>query len=278
MGYSVKWIEKNLGITRDMIRYYEKENLISAKGSRNVNQYRDYSEEEIERIWAIKLLIRIGFSAKEIYALMHDSNFDFDTAIAQKVATLQAKHDEDVICLEFAKTIKMTGLIPTPSTLGCIKFDDFLSYARRTWNYYDDPQIAPFMKTVDTLVSKKSQEWTLDDVEHLVRRVEEIDIETLVHASTFRGYVHLIADMQEFSYDADIVQRVVHLLYNHFVKYNIGPELEGQVSAKVFGKSVAPTFLVGDIASMYEQCFGKEGCLFIAQAIAYYGGYDIEDL
>lgn len=25
MGYSVKWVVENLGITRDMLRYYEKE-------------------------------------------------------------------------------------------------------------------------------------------------------------------------------------------------------------------------------------------------------------
>ena len=28
MGYSVKWVNDNLGITRDMLRYYEKEKLL----------------------------------------------------------------------------------------------------------------------------------------------------------------------------------------------------------------------------------------------------------
>lgn len=35
MGYSVKWVNENLGITRDMLRYYEKENLLSKEETRN---------------------------------------------------------------------------------------------------------------------------------------------------------------------------------------------------------------------------------------------------
>ena len=61
MGYSVKWVVENLGITRDMLRYYEKEKLIPVTETRNPsNKYRDYNEGDIERIWAIKLLIGIG--------------------------------------------------------------------------------------------------------------------------------------------------------------------------------------------------------------------------
>lgn len=113
MGYSVKWVVENLGITRDMLRYYEKEKLLPANESRNpTNKYRDYSDEDIERIWGIKLLIGIGFTAKEINALMNDPDFDFDTAITKKVAELERKHDESLINLEYAKSIKLLGRVP----------------------------------------------------------------------------------------------------------------------------------------------------------------------
>lgn len=158
MGYSVKWVVENLGITRDMLRYYEKEKLLPANESRNpTNKYRDYSDEDIERIWGIKLLIGIGFTAKEIYALMNDPDFDFDTAIAQKVAELERKHDENLIYLEFAKSIKFLGRVPTTSKVGSVKFDDFLEYAHENWNFYDDPRSAPFMQMADTLISKAPQ-------------------------------------------------------------------------------------------------------------------------
>ena len=63
MGYSVKWVVDNLGVTRDMLRYYEKEKLLPPNQDK---KYRNYSDEDIERIWGIKLLIGIGFTAKEI--------------------------------------------------------------------------------------------------------------------------------------------------------------------------------------------------------------------
>ena len=47
MGYSVKWVDEHLGITRDMLRYYEKEKLLPVAETRNpTNKYRDYSEED----------------------------------------------------------------------------------------------------------------------------------------------------------------------------------------------------------------------------------------
>ena len=51
MGYSVKWITENMGITRDMLKYYEKEKLLSVKESRNVtNNHREYNDEDLEKI------------------------------------------------------------------------------------------------------------------------------------------------------------------------------------------------------------------------------------
>jgi len=130
MGYTTKWIKDNLGITIDMIRHYEKEKLIPIEGARNpINNYRDYSEQDVERIWAIKLLIRIGFTVKEIRSFMEDPSFDFESAIDKKVMELEKKHDENVINLQFAKTIKLTGKIPTTLEIGSQRFDDFMKYA-----------------------------------------------------------------------------------------------------------------------------------------------------
>jgi len=182
IGISVKWVLENLGVTRDMLRYYEKEELLSKDRAQNpMNQYRDYSDEDIERIWGIKLLIGIGFSAKEIRAIMSDSSFDFDTAITQKVEELERKHDENVIYLEFAKSIKFLGRIPTTSKIGNLRFDEFLEYVRENWNFYDDPRSASFMKMSDILISKQPQEWNADDVEELRSFIESFDVEGMMY-------------------------------------------------------------------------------------------------
>lgn len=279
MGYSVKWVAENLGITRDMLRYYEKEKLLPSNKSRNpTNKYRDFSDEDIERIWGIKILIGIGFTAKEIYALMNAPDFDSDTAIAQKVAELERKHDEIIINLEFAKSIRLLGRVPTTSKIGSMKFDDFLKYAHENWNFYNDPRSAPFMHMADVLISKAPQEWSPDDVDRMVEVFEKLDAEKMNYLYALHGYFQVISDMRELCYSSDTVQRVVHLLHEYVVSHNTDPELDGNITPQVFAKYTAQLFLGGVIALLYERDYGKEGCLFIAKAIAYYGGYDIDDL
>lgn len=279
MGYSVKWVVDNLGITRDMLRYYEKENLLVSSECRNpTNQYRDYSDEDIEKIWCIKLLISIGFSAKEIYAFMYDASFDFDTAIAKKVAELEKKHDENVICLEFAKTIKLTGRVPTVSKMGNIRFEDFLAYSRDNWNYNDDPRCASLMKFTDKLVQKEQCTWLPEDVKQIINMFEDSDMVETMHLCVLHGYYQVISDMREFGYTSDVVQKVVRLLHEHLIAHNMEPELDGKITSAFIAKYTAPLFLRGDIAVQHRRNYGKEGCLFIAQALAYYGGYDVKDL
>lgn len=275
MGYSVKWVADNLGITRDMLRYYEKEKLLPANENRH---YRDYSAEDIERIWGIKLLRGIGFTAKEIYALMNIPDFDFDTAIAKKVTELERKHEENVIYLEFAKSIKFLGRVPTTSKIGSVKFDDFLAYAHKNWNFYDDPRSAPFMQMADTLISKTPQEWSPDDVERILKMFENFDAEGMMHTYALHGYYQVISDMRDLGYDNDAVQRVVRLLHKYLVEHNTKPELDGKITPQFIAKYTAPFFISGDVAVLHERNYGKEGCLFIAQALAYYGGFALENL
>lgn len=279
MGYSVKWVVENLGITRDMIRYYEKEKLLPDNKSRNpTNKYRDYSDDDIERIWGIKLLIGIGFTAKEIYDLMYNPDFDFDTAIAKKVAELERKHDENLIYLEFAKSIKLLGRVPTTPQIGSVKFNDFLEYVHENWNFYEDPRSAPFMQMADILISKIPQELSPNEVERILEMIENFDAEGMMHTYTLHGYYQVISDMKDLGYNSDVVQRVVRLLHEYLVNHNTKPELDGKITPQFIAKYTAPFFLGGDVAILYEQNYGKEGCLFIAQALAYYGGYDINDL
>ena len=277
MGYSVKWVTENLGITRDMLRYYEKEHLLPDKGMRNpTNKYRDYSEEDIERIWGIKLLIGVGFTAKEIYSLMNDTEYDFDTAIAQKVIELQQKHDENLIYLEFAKSIKFMGRVPTTSKIGSMRFDEFLEYAHENWNFYDDPRSAPFMQLSDALISKEPSDWSPDELERLMDMFG--DTESMMHTFALHGYYQVISDMRELEYSSETVQRVVALLHRYLVDHNTEPELDGKITPQFVAKYTAPFFLEGDVATLHERNYGKDGCLFIAQALAFYGGYNIEDL
>lgn len=279
MGYSVKWVNENLGITRDMLRYYEKENLLSKEETRNpVNKYREYNDEEIEKIWGIKLLIGIGFKAKEIFKLMNDPEFDFYTAITKKVEELERKHDEDILLLELAKSIKMTGCIPNTHEIGSIRFDDFLKYIKENWNFYKDPYLRPVMELSRTIVAKKPDEMNKDEVNSIKKWFENLGVEEITQLCTQNSYLQIIADMKEFGYDSETVQKVVSLLNKHVIEYNKKRENKNAISSPKYMKNMAASFWDSDIATIYEQKFGKEGCIFIARALAYYDGYELEDL
>lgn len=63
MKYTVKWLEDNLGITRKALRNYEAKGLLSSEVSRNpFNNYREYDDEDIDRIWSIKILQSVGYT------------------------------------------------------------------------------------------------------------------------------------------------------------------------------------------------------------------------
>ena len=92
LGYKVKWVEDNLGVTRKALRVFEKAGLMPEnKGGR----YRDYDDDDddddIDRIWTIRVLQGMGYSIKEICDMVADDGFDFDTSISQKVEQLEEK-------------------------------------------------------------------------------------------------------------------------------------------------------------------------------------------
>ncbi len=185
MEHSVKWMTDNLGITCDMLRYYESKKLIE----RNPNGgYRDYTDEEIERIWGIKLLIGIRFTANEIYAMMHDPNFDFYEAMTAKVADLEIKQKDATTCLEVAKSIKFIGRVPVVSRMGSVRFDDFMEHVRQNFNLYSKPQAAPYMELVDSFVKSEPENLTSEQLERVYELFSDVAMEDMQHTFMLSGY------------------------------------------------------------------------------------------
>jgi MerR family transcriptional regulator, copper efflux regulator len=62
-------LAKKSGISIDTIRFYEKKGLIdSALIKRRTNNYREYSDDSVERLGLIQLFKRLGFTLAEIQA------------------------------------------------------------------------------------------------------------------------------------------------------------------------------------------------------------------
>lgn len=276
MGYSVKWVDEHLGITRDMLRYYEKEKLLPVAETRNpTNKYRDYSEEDIERIWGIKLLIGIGFSAKEIREFGSNPDFSFYEVMTGKVEQLEKRRDEILTYLGFAKTIQMTGRVPNTTRVESMKFDDFIEHSHQNWNAFNDPQDRRFMDAADTILDKHSEEWDASDVKRIMDIYGDIDPEEMVYIQTIGGYYRVIVDMKPLGYSCDTVQTVVKYLYEYMLTY-IEPEFKEKFTPLYFADRQVSSFIDSGFAAMNERNYGKDGCLFIAQAIATFGGYNLD--
>lgn len=276
-GYSVKWVAEHLGVTRDMLRYYEKEKLLPVAETRNPsNKYRDYSEEDIERIWGIKLLIGIGFSVKEIREFGSNPDFSFYEIMTDKVEQLEKRSDEILTYLGFAMTIQMTGRVPNTTKVGIVKFDDFIEHSRQNWNFFNDPQGRRFMEAANTILNKSSEEWDVSDVKCIMDIYGNIDPDEMVYTQTIGGYYRVIADMKPLEYSCDTVQTVVKCLYEYMLT-GIEPSFKEKFTPLYFADRQVSAFVDSGFAAMNERNYGKDGCLFIANALAYFGGYDIEE-
>lgn len=63
----IKEVEAATGLTRANIRFYESKGLL--RPQREGNNYRDYTQEEVERLKQILLLRKLGISIEELQAL-----------------------------------------------------------------------------------------------------------------------------------------------------------------------------------------------------------------
>lgn len=107
----IKEIEKITGITTHNIRYYEKEHLISP--TRNpMNGYREYSQDDIERLNTIKMLRMLHVPVKSIREYFEEKT-SLKQILTENFQNLQ-KEEQDIrksrmlnkCLLEYVDTIK----------------------------------------------------------------------------------------------------------------------------------------------------------------------------
>lgn len=83
-------VSKKTGLSISTIRFYEKQNLIPEKFvNRDLNNYRNYSEDIIDYLMMIKTVHSVGFSLIEIKEIQ--KNYADSISIDTKVKLLQKK-------------------------------------------------------------------------------------------------------------------------------------------------------------------------------------------
>lgn len=87
-------LSEKTGLTRDTIRFYEKQGLITVE-ERRPNSYKEYSEETMNRLFAIKKLKGFGFTLNEASEFL--TLIKLNSASCEKVSL---KMDEKVSLID----------------------------------------------------------------------------------------------------------------------------------------------------------------------------------
>ena len=278
MGYQVKWVEENLGVTRKALRNFERLGLMPPNEGR---AYRDYSDEDIDRIWAIRLLQGMGYSLKEIVDISKDENFDFDTSIVKKIEELEEKKSMVEKHLGYAQNIKLTGRFPSrPKVMGSVTFGDFYEKSLNEWNVNSDPEIKKYKELADLILNTPEDELEDTDIGRLFDFLQNLQ-ELLTNTDQFmleKAIPTEIIKRKDKGAANDEIQLLVKILYES--RLDSIPEL-GNMTLNQFVRFESSSYISGDVARMKEKEYGKEGCKFIADAISVFGGYscyeEVED-
>ena len=278
MGYGLKWVKDNLGITRKAVIKYEEHGLVSRDRYDNDLGYREYDDEGINTLWAIRLLQEVGFSLSQIRKMMDDDDFDFHREITRKVAELEEKRDRLNEYIGFAKTVKMTGCIPSVQEVGSTRIQDFIKYAPKEYNLENDPEMKDYLELMNAL-GKYGPYCSPSDMSEKLQEAFTSFYEKYkedFHVSMDTAYHQTLAELSEMvSYKSEAAQAVVRLLYRLRPLGEKGDDSWMKHSRKYFIRHTAQPFIPGgDIYLDNERAYGAEACRYIADAIAYFGGFD----
>lgn len=102
---NISEIEKITGISKQAIRFYEREGLISPKRNQE-NQYREYNENDVNILKLIYILRKTGLSVEEISRVLKDE-ISMNDAMNKRRAEIIKERKEQEQLIEFCDSLKL---------------------------------------------------------------------------------------------------------------------------------------------------------------------------
>lgn len=84
-------VEQALGISKANIRFYEKQNLLSPQ--RKENGYREYSQEDVDRLQTVIVLRKLGIAVQDVEQILN-GQIGFQDAIQQNISELETQIEQ----------------------------------------------------------------------------------------------------------------------------------------------------------------------------------------
>ena len=139
---TIKEVEKQTGLTRSNIRFYEKEKLIDPSRN-NRNGYRDYSDKDVENIKKIAYLRTMEISVEDIRNIMDD-----------KVSLIEILEKQNVILQEQIESLNMAkAMCERMLDASNVSYDNLQveKYVTDLQNYWSDNKVIFKFDTVSFL-------------------------------------------------------------------------------------------------------------------------------
>ncbi len=140
---NIQEVERRTGVPKQNIRFYEKEGLINPERN-SENGYREFSEEDVERVKLIKMFRKLDFPLNTILGLL-EGQLDLAKTVEEQIEKLEQKSSELEICIGFCRELKDEATIKTIDSDYYLqdmeerersgnKFFDFLSDVKAVYN------------------------------------------------------------------------------------------------------------------------------------------------
>lgn len=104
---TIKDVEDLTGITRQNIRYYERENLISPRRNPE-NQYREYSSADVKALNRIRLYRKLGVSIEDIRRL-NDQSLSLENCMEQCISSMEKEMARMAKMKEVCEEVRKLG-------------------------------------------------------------------------------------------------------------------------------------------------------------------------
>lgn len=101
-------VEARVGITKKNIRFYEEQGLLSP-GRNRENGYRDYGQEELDRLQRIKLLRKLGIPIEEIRRMLSGIQ-TLDDGMSRHLVTLEREQKNLSAAVALCREIRSAGI------------------------------------------------------------------------------------------------------------------------------------------------------------------------
>ncbi len=100
---NINELERLTGITKQNIRFYEKKELLHPARN-SINNYREYTQDDLMRLKAIKLLRKLDLSLEDIHRILQEEA-PLNETLAQHLKTLQKRQQELSACIDVCKDL-----------------------------------------------------------------------------------------------------------------------------------------------------------------------------